>query len=112
MKYSAEQVDDMVNTYKDVMNNDYVDRSKVVDNLAKKHNTSSASVRAVLVRAEVYKKKEDTEPSKAAFSKVELVAAFAAVVGKDMPSLSNASRKDLQALWDYIVSASDAKAVK
>lgn len=106
--YTENQVKAMVEGYNAVAGQDYNERSAWLTRFADANEFSVNSVRAVLVRAGVYKKKETSEAGSKGASKEELVSAFNAVTGKKLTSLKNASRKDLQALWDYIRTASDA----
>ena len=108
--YTEAVVVDMVARYKDVVTEDYDTRSAVVAELATELGASVASVRAKLVREDVYVAKETAEGSKATgMSKDEYVKAFEAVAGVELKSFTKATKKDLKAFWDYIVTASDRK---
>lgn len=66
---------------------------------ADEKGVSVAKVRAALVSLGLYmsKPKDDNETKKG------IVAAIAAVSGKQLPTLVNASEKDLQTLWNFIL---------
>lgn len=100
--YTDEVVAELVADYNTVTGQDYETRNETLEKWAAKLGVSVASVRSKLTQAGVYKKKETSEGGSANTSKAELVAAFAAVTGQDVKSLANASRKDLQVLWDYV----------
>ena len=111
-KYDAVTVNALVGAYNVTADKDYETRSETVAQLAEEFGLTVPEVRGVLVTAGVYKAKEAgvAGAAKAAVSKEELVKAFEAVTGTKLPGLSGASRKALQAVWDYLVSASDRKA--
>ena len=111
-KYTVEQVDVMVGEYTAVKDEDYDTRTAVVKALAEKFGTTEGSVRSKLVSEDVYvgKEKAEGETAKVTTSKAELVSAFGAVVGMPLPSMEKMTKRDLQALWDWIVLSSDQRA--
>lgn len=112
-EYTQEQVDEIVGTYKTVADQDYATRQEIVDELAAKFEKSVPSVRGVLVSQKVYVPKEKTATPEASSgtSKEEIVKAMEAVSGLKLASFNKATKKDLQAFWDYLVAASDAREV-
>lgn len=117
-KYTVEAVTAMTSAYVAAVaaDADYEARSAVVKQLADEQGVSVPAVRGVLVNAGVYVAKEaGANAAKSAtgkFSKEELVKAFEAVTGEpSLKGLTGATQKDLQKLWDWVVSTSDAKSV-
>lgn len=113
-KYTVEQVSAMTAAYVAAVaaNKDYEARSAVVAEVAAEMNLTVPQVRGVLVNAGVYIPAAKAATSKASqVSKEELVKAFEAVTGEaNLKGLTGATRKDLQKLWDWVVSVSDQKA--
>ena|SRR3990167_5355196 len=101
----------IVDEYKTVLEMDYATRSAKVSDLAVEMDVTVPVIRGILVNAKVYKARDRemdcATAAKAAVSKEELVKAFEAVTGQDLKGLNGASRKSLQAVWDYVVSMSD-----
>jgi len=111
--YTDENVVEMVQTYQASVDagDKYDQRAKVVADLAEKFEVSVPSMRQKLVVEGVYVPKE-TKTTKSSTSKEDLVAAYQAVSGLELNSFKNVSRKDLQAFWDFFVTASEAGNLK
>jgi len=111
MSFTEVQVVEMVEAYKVVAKQAYDERNEVVEALASKFKSTVPAVRGKLVSEGVYVAKEATAKTTNT-GKDELVAAFAAVTGKNLKSMQKMTCKDLQDLWDYVVMSSNKKEVE
>jgi len=107
--YTDTVVENLVTRYNDVKGENYEARSAVVKELADELKVSVGSVRSKLVRENVYVAKETAKSTSKGMSKEEYVKAFEAVSGESLTSFNKATKKDLEAFWNYIVKASDQK---
>lgn len=87
----------------------YDERSALVKEIAAELGVKEASVRQKLVSLQVYKAKEAAKDAKgtSGVTKEDLAKAFGSLMGRDMTSLTKASKADLQALWNYFVAQSE-----
>ena len=105
--YTETVMANLVARYKDVVAKDYDTRTAVVKELADELKVSVASVRSKLVREGVYVAKEAAKTKGAGMSKDEYVKALEAVSGETLTSFTKATKKDLEAFWNYMVKAND-----
>jgi hypothetical protein len=109
-EYTAEITADVVKRYKEVVGEAYEVRAERVREIASDIGASEASVRAKLTSEKVYKAKEDgAEVSTIKAKKAEIVKALGVVIGKDVESFENASKADLEALWNFLIAESNRK---
>lgn len=87
---------------------DYKARSEVVKALATELKTSEASVRSKLVSEKVYVAKETakSKDSVDSMDKEAYVKALRAVTALELKSIDKATKADVKALFDFIVTAS------
>lgn len=113
-KLTEDQVTSLRDEYIAMVNAgaDYDARQAFIEVTAKEMKVTVPTIRGKLVSEKVYvgKQKVDKSETGDSESKMDIVAALAAVSGKDMPSLAKASKKDLETLWNWIVLQSDRKA--
>ena len=105
--YTDEVVTEIVDTYSAASDGDYDARSAVVKELAEKFEVSVASVRSKLVREGVYVAKEAAKSATSGKTKEDYVKALEAISGESLTSFSKATKKDLEAFWNYVVKAND-----
>lgn len=111
-KLTDQQKANVVATYEmaKVISDKYEDLVATVENLADELNVSLNTVRGVIVAEGIYvSKPKAAKTGSASNQKAQIVAALQAVTGKEMPSFVNASKKDLETLWAWVVSTSDRK---
>ncbi len=108
MNMNKEQVAEAIEEYEEVIDQPYESRAIVMEDLAARFNTTIATVRGNLIAGGIYKAKEKPLSS----NKTALLAAFAAVMGTSLSTLTKMSEKDLQTLWDWIVLSSARGDVK
>lgn len=87
---------------------DYKARTEVVKALADELETSVASVRSKLVSEKVYiaQEKSKAKGSKDSMDKEAYVKALRAVTALELKSIDQATKADVKALFDFIVTAS------
>lgn len=106
-KFDKDQLSVIVGTYEASAGEEYEVRSAVMADLAAEFNVSVPSIRGILVSAKVYKAKpKSIAAGGRGATKAELAKGVGACVGKELPSLTNMTAKDLQALMDWIVLSS------
>ena len=121
-KFTSEQTDTIVGTYQASVDagDSYEDRSAVVADLAVQFDATINQIRGKLVSENVYVAK-DTGKDTGAVAKVgtkeDYRKAFEAATGKDLRSMENMTRKDLETLWGWMINTfdravADAKAGK
>jgi hypothetical protein len=107
-EYTPENTTTILAAYAAVREDTYEARSAVVQELADTYGVKVHRIRAKLVSEKVYIAKAPAAAKAAnGKSKEDYVKALSAVLGKDVPSFMNASKRDLVTLWTFIVSASD-----
>ena len=114
-EYTAEIVARISEAYGEVANEKYDVRKERVAEIAKEIGTSEASLRAKLTSLKLYKAKDEAEAGAEGIvkaKKAEIVKAIGAVVGKDVESLVNASKADLETLWNFMVDMSNKMEVE
>lgn len=94
--YTAEQTAEVVATYT------AAPTAETVAVLAEKLGKTVKSVVAKLAREGVYKKAEKATASKAGARKDEIVLALELMVGAELPSFKEATKKDLETLLAFI----------
>lgn len=94
--YTAEQTAEVVATYT------AAPTAETVAVLAEKLGKTVKSVVAKLAREGVYKKTEKVGTSKAGARKDEIVLALELMVGAELPSFKEATKKDLETLLAFI----------
>lgn len=105
--YTETVMTNLVARYNDVKTEDYTIRTAVVKELADELKMSVASVRSKLVREGVYVAKEIAKTTGNGMSKEDYVKALEAISGETLTSFTKATKKDLEAFWNYVVKASD-----
>ena len=103
--YTDEVVETLVADYNALVDAcaSYEARSEFVNERADELGVKPASVRAKLVNEKVYVAKEKAKTSSAGQTKEQIAGALSAVTGKDMSSLSKASKQTLTDLWDFLI---------
>ena len=94
--YTAEQTAEVVATYT------AAPTAETVAVLAEKLGKTVKSVVAKLAREGIYKKAEKAGTSKAGARKDEIVLALELMVGAELPSFKEATKKDLETLLAFI----------
>jgi len=86
---------------------DYAGRSQVVAELAKELEVSVPAVRGKLVAEGVYVAKEKASADADTTSKEAYAKALSAIVGTELKSATNMTKRDLEAVVKYITTASN-----
>ena len=107
--YTKEVVADMVARYNAVRDEAYAARTAVVQEIADELEVEKASVVGKLVSERVYRSKEAAKKEKGSSrTKADFVAALQAVTGiADLSSFENTKKDQLEAVFKFIVTASD-----
>ena len=95
-RFTPEQTIELITAYKATPS------KQVVETFAEKFGRSVQSIVAKLSREGVYVKAEKRESEKKSVLKADLVWALELAVGREMPSLHNATMKDLEALMNVM----------
>ena len=112
-KFDKAVVDVIVGEYEAVIDADYDTRTAVVKELATRYDVTENAIRGKLVAEGVYKKKEtEAKASTARVNKAAIAKAFEHAMDLKLPSLTNMTGKDLQAMWERFVEMSDARNVE
>lgn len=103
--YTDAVVKDMVSRYVELRDSgaDYDARTELVREIADELGVAEASVRSKLTSEKVYVAKTKTKAGATTQTKEQIAGALSAVTGKDMSSLSKASKQTLQDLWAFLI---------
>ena len=107
--YTDKVVANLVERYNDVRDENYEARTVVVQAIADELEVEKASVIGKLVSERIYVAKVVAKSTKTGTrTKEDFVAAFEAATGiDDLGSFANARKDQLEAFWNYLVTASD-----